>query len=177
MNVGAVAYLRRIKDAIKVARAVLDHSSHSLLSGEGATAFATMMGFREESLSTAYSTKLHQDWKKNHCQPNYYLNVLHGDTQCPPYTPVDIEEEMQTAVSDSNINFDNHDTIGMVVVNEQGHVASGASSNGARHKIAGRIGDAPIAGAGSYADSSVGGAAATGDGDVMMRFLPTFQVY
>lgn len=36
-----------------------------------------------------------------------------------------------------------------------------------------RVGDSPIAGAGAYADSTVGGAAATGDGDIMMRFLPT----
>lgn len=35
-----------------------------------------------------------------------------------------------------------------------------------------RVGDAPIVGAGSYVDKDVGGAAATGDGDVMMRFLP-----
>lgn len=37
-----------------------------------------------------------------------------------------------------------------------------------------RVGDSPIAGAGSYADSTAGGAAATGDGDIMMRFLPRF---
>lgn len=36
-----------------------------------------------------------------------------------------------------------------------------------------RVGDSPIAGAGCYVDREVGGAAATGDGDVMMRFLPT----
>ena len=35
-----------------------------------------------------------------------------------------------------------------------------------------RVGDSPIAGAGSYVDNDVGGAASTGDGDVMMRFLP-----
>ena len=39
-----------------------------------------------------------------------------------------------------------------------------------------RVGDSPIAGAGSYADSEVGGAAATGDGDVMMRFLPRYNM-
>ena len=38
-----------------------------------------------------------------------------------------------------------------------------------------RVGDSPIAGAGAYVDQEVGGAAATGDGDVMMRFLPTYQ--
>lgn len=38
-----------------------------------------------------------------------------------------------------------------------------------------RVGDSPIAGAGAYADSSAGAAAATGDGDVMMRFLPRYS--
>jgi hypothetical protein len=42
-------------------------------------------------------------------------------------------------------------------------------------QVAGRIGDGPIAGAGAYADQSAGAAAATGDGDIMMRFLPTYQ--
>ena len=37
-----------------------------------------------------------------------------------------------------------------------------------------RVGDSPIIGAGSYAQSGVGGAAATGDGDIMMRFLPRY---
>ncbi len=43
-------------------------------------------------------------------------------------------------------------------------------------QVAGRIGDSPIVGAGAYADAAVGAAAATGDGDVMMRFLPAYQV-
>jgi N4-(beta-N-acetylglucosaminyl)-L-asparaginase len=37
-----------------------------------------------------------------------------------------------------------------------------------------RVGDSPIPGAGAYADGTVGAAAATGDGDVMMRFLPRY---
>ncbi|KAI0224305.1 N(4)-(Beta-N-acetylglucosaminyl)-L-asparaginase [Lamellibrachia satsuma] len=53
-------------------------------------------------------------------------------------------------------------------------MAVGTSTNGASHKIPGRIGDSPIMGAGAYVDNSVGGAAATGDGDVMMRFLPRY---
>ena len=39
-----------------------------------------------------------------------------------------------------------------------------------------RVGDSPIPGSGAYADNNVGGAAATGDGDVMLRFLPSYQV-
>lgn len=40
-----------------------------------------------------------------------------------------------------------------------------------------RVGDAPIAGAGTYVDSEVGGCGATGDGDVMMRFLPWYASF
>jgi isoaspartyl peptidase/L-asparaginase-like protein (Ntn-hydrolase superfamily) len=67
-----------------------------------------------------------------------------------------------------------HDTIGMVAIDADGNMASGTSTNGARHKIPGRVGDAPITGSGSYVDQQIGGAAATGDGDVLMRFLPSF---
>lgn len=42
-------------------------------------------------------------------------------------------------------------------------------------QIAGRVGDSPIPGSGCYVDSEVGGAAATGDGDIMMRFAPSLQ--
>ncbi|EQC29429.1 N4-(beta-N-acetylglucosaminyl)-L-asparaginase [Saprolegnia diclina VS20] len=170
---GAVACLRRVKDAIRVARRVLTHSSHSLLAGDGALAFAKMMGFREESLTTPYSTKLYLEWQANRCQPNYYRNMINQSTACPPYTPASVD--LARPVSESWIDATNHDTIGMVALSSAGHLASGTSSNGANHKIAGRVGDAPIPGAGSYADSTKGAAAATGDGDVMMRFLPTYQ--
>jgi len=67
-----------------------------------------------------------------------------------------------------------HDTISMVVFDKDGKIASGASTNGLTHKIPGRVGDTPILGAGSYSDMEGGGCGATGDGDVMMRFLPCF---
>ena len=73
----------------------------------------------------------------------------------------------------SYVNEENHDTIGVVAIDSNGHIAAGASTNGAKNKIPGRIGDSPIAGAGAYADQKVGAAAGTGDGDIMMRFLPT----
>ncbi|OQR94799.1 N(4)-(Beta-N-acetylglucosaminyl)-L-asparaginase [Achlya hypogyna] len=188
---GAVAYLRRVKDAIRVARSVLRHSSHSLLAGDGALAFAKMMGFFEESLTTPYSTKLHTQWRSNLCQPNYYRNVVNQSSSCPPYEPLPpaLATSTREAETSSWISPMNHDTIGMVALSASGQLAcmhdippgldsriAGTSSNGANHKIPGRVGDAPIPGAGSYADSSKGAAAATGDGDIMMRFLPTYQV-
>jgi isoaspartyl peptidase/L-asparaginase-like protein (Ntn-hydrolase superfamily) len=62
----------------------------------------------------------------------------------------------------------------MIVIDKAGNIAAGTSTNGARHKIPGRVGDSPIVGAGGYADNEVGAAVATGDGDILMRFLPSF---
>ncbi|GBG91068.1 hypothetical protein CBR_g51802 [Chara braunii] len=69
-----------------------------------------------------------------------------------------------------------HDTIAMAVIDKHGNIAVGTSTNGASHKIPGRVGDGPIPGAAAYADNDVGACGATGDGDIMMRFLPCYQV-
>ena len=66
----------------------------------------------------------------------------------------------------------NHDTIGMVAVDAKGDVTAGCSTSGLGFKVAGRVGDSPIVGSGAYCDNDIGGAAATGNGDVMMRFCP-----
>lgn len=74
-NVGGVGGLRRIRNAIGVARQVLDRTNHSLLVGEMATQFAIQMGFKEQSLTSDESARIHQDWLGNSCQPNYWTNV------------------------------------------------------------------------------------------------------
>ncbi len=53
------------------------------------------------------------------------------------------------------INEDNHDTIGMIALDKRGDLAVGLSSNGARFRVPGRVGDTPIPGAGGYADNKV----------------------
>lgn len=70
-------------------------------------------------------------------------------------------------------SFWSHDTIGMVAVDRNGDVCAGCSTSGLAFKIKGRVGDSPIVGSGAYCDNEVGGAAATGNGDVMMRFCPS----
>lgn len=72
MNIGAVASMRNVKNAIGVARKVLENTQHTLLAGDGATDFAIMMGFKNESLTTDYSDNLWQQWKSNRCQPNFW---------------------------------------------------------------------------------------------------------
>lgn len=161
-NMGAVAGLRGVRDATKVAKDVMLLTKHSLLAGELATEFAVKQGYKNESLTSDYSRKLHEDWVNNGCQPNFWVD----GRSCN----VSVEE---TAMQN---HFDecNHDTIGQIALQADGRMAVGMSSNGARHKIAGRVGDAPLPGAGGYVDDDVGACVATGDGDVMMRHCPAF---
>ncbi|XP_078252779.1 N(4)-(beta-N-acetylglucosaminyl)-L-asparaginase-like isoform X2 [Rhinoraja longicauda] len=141
MEVGGVGDLRRIKSAISVARAVMEHSTHTLLVGQSASIFAQNMGFLSEDLTTNVSLSEHLEWLNQKCQPNF-RKILN---------------------------------LGMIVIHRNGSIAAGTSTNGLIHKIPGRVGDSPIAGAGAYADSTAGAAAATGNGDIMMRFLPSYQ--
>lgn len=171
-NIGAVAGLRRIKNAIGTARHVMDHTSHTLLVGDQATEFAKSIGFVEESLQTPESKSKWIAWRANKCQPNYWVSTFPPQNRsCGPYKPIR-QREFQHTIP----NVDGHDTIGIVVIDNQGHIASGTSTNGKMFKIPGRVGDSPIPGAGSYADHTAGGCAATGDGDIMLRFLPCYNV-
>lgn len=173
-GVGAVGSLRRVKNAVGVARAVMEHTQHTMLVGELATNFALEMGFKETSLSTNHSTQMWRDWKDTNCQPNFRKNVSPDPSRfCGPYQPIKPSEAPPSAVR--FIDSSNHDTIGMLAVDHQGNCFAATSTNGARHKVPGRVGDSPLPGAGAYVDNEVGAAAATGDGDVMMRFLPSFK--
>lgn len=77
MNVGAVAAMRDIKDAIAVARHVLLNTQHTLLVGQRATEFAVAMGFRKESLATPFSVNMWQQWQERKCQPNFWMVQQH----------------------------------------------------------------------------------------------------
>ncbi|KAF4465506.1 N(4)-(beta-N-acetylglucosaminyl)-L-asparaginase [Fusarium albosuccineum] len=169
-NTGAVAALRRVRSAISVARHVLEHTTHSLLAGDQATAFALQNGFKVENLTTSGSAEKCQAWRDDKCQPNYRLNVRPDPlTSCGPYEPLS-----QKAFNPDSKQA-SHDTLSLIALHSNGSMAAGTTTNGASHKVPGRVGDGPIVGSGSYVDSDVGGCGATGDGDFMLRFLPCYQ--
>ncbi|OEL26645.1 putative isoaspartyl peptidase/L-asparaginase 3 [Dichanthelium oligosanthes] len=158
MEIGAVAAMRYVKDGIKAAKSVMEHSLHTLLVGEKATAFAISMGLPGPiNLSSPESLEKWENWRQNHCEPNFWKNVVPAGT-CGPYRPINLVKALDSAK------------------HEMGHVAVGTSTNGATFKIPGRVGDGPIPGSSSYGDDEVGACGASGDGDIMMRFLPCYQV-
>jgi N4-(beta-N-acetylglucosaminyl)-L-asparaginase len=175
-NAGSVAGMKRIKNAISVARAVMNYTRHTLLIAEAATRFAVDMGFVQEDIHSVESMKRWIDWQQNNCQPNFRVNVSPDPSKsCGPYQPLDKASLANRDKLERKGIFSakSHDTIGMIAINSAGNIAVGTSSNGATHKIPGRVGDAPIIGSGAYVDNDVGAACATGDGDIMMRFLPS----
>lgn len=173
-RIGGVTSLRRVKHAISVARSVLEHSEHSLLAGDLATEFAKEMGFTIETLTTNDSRATWTNWKERNCQPNFRVNVTPDPTtSCGPYRPMNVTKRKTD--NRPATGPDNHDTIGMIVIGSDASVVAGTTTNGLQFKIPGRVADSPIAGAGAYCTKEVGAAVATGDGDVMMLFLPSYQ--
>lgn len=145
-----------------------------------ATQFAKEMGFTEEPLTTSYSKQLWMEWRQKQCQPNFWVDVSPDpNSHCGPYNPIHPNEILMNSkkhlTEAEPIGKNNHDTIGMVALDIHGEMVAGTSTNGLKFKIPGRVGDSPIPGAGAYVDASAGGAACTGDGDVMLRFLPSYQ--
>lgn len=70
----------------------------------------------------------------------------------------------------------NHDTITLLVLGPDGHLAGGCSTSGWGYKLPGRVGDSPIIGSGLYVDEEVGAAGATGLGEAIMRHCGSFMV-
>jgi N4-(beta-N-acetylglucosaminyl)-L-asparaginase len=148
---GSVTFLEHIMHPISVARLVMEKTPHVMLSGKGALEFALLNGFKKENLLTPAARAAWKKWKKE-------------DTGFKPV--INIEKEIR----------ENHDTIGMLALDGQGRLCGACTTSGMAFKMHGRVGDSPIIGAGMFADGKVGGAVATGTGELVMKTLGTFLV-
>ncbi len=148
---GSVCFLEHIMHPISVARMVMEKTPHVMLSGEGALKFALANGFKKENLLTLEAKNAWKKWKKT--------NV--------GFSPViNIEKEIK----------ENHDTIGMLALDSKGRLCGACTTSGMAFKMHGRVGDSPVIGAGLYLDGGVGGAVATGSGELVMKTLGAFLV-
>lgn len=79
------------------------------------------------------------------------------------------EEWLKTSQYKPIINIENHDTISMLALDENGNLSGACTTSGMAWKMAGRVGDSPIIGAGLFMDNEIGAAAATGLGEAVIR--------
>lgn len=160
-DAGAVAGVTTIRNPIRAARAVLERSEHVMLTGKGAEAFAASMGletadpsyFRTESRWQALQRALERD------SLNSVLDH-DGHKQSSAYPPYRDEK---------------YGTVGAVALDEAGNLAAGTSTGGMTNKRFGRIGDAPIIGAGTYANEQVA-VSCTGWGEFFIRSTAAYDV-
>ena len=145
-NCGSVSFLQNIEHPISVARKVMENTPHVMLSGKGAYDFAIKNGFQHTNLLTNESHKKWLEWKAE------------SEKKLP------------------EINHENHDTIAMITIDENGHIAAGCTTSGWAYKLHGRVGDSPIIGAGIYVDPEIGAACATGMGEAVIRICGTHAV-
>lgn len=186
---GAVGALRNIKTPSRVARAVMEQTDHMFLAGEGALRFARAMGFKEEDLLTEESRIAWVAWKKSLKDPSGHSNWGPGldapperkglGAGAPERRREEVIEELKAmfprAAEEVLANaweyatHPPHGTIHCIALNERGEMSAVTTTSGMAWKIAGRLGDSPILGAGLWLDQDVGGAGSTGRGEENIR--------
>jgi len=148
---GSVACLEHIIHPVSVARLVMEKTPHVMLTGKGALNFALENGFKKENLLTPKMKEAWKKWKKE-------------------------KREFNTKINIENQLLENHDTIGMLAIDNNGRVSGACTTSGMGYKMPGRVGDSPIIGAGLFVDGEIGGAVATGTGELVMKTLGSFLV-
>src|SRR6266571_6514277 len=180
---GSVGGVRNIKNVSLVAKAVMEHTGHLMLVGEGAERFAVAMGFPRENLLTEHSRKIWLLWKETHSYNDWWGPGLASPDWKPPedapsaphselwentikrmeQVAADIgiqPEDRRAAIRD--VLFPPKGTIHCSALNEKGEMSGCTTTSGLAWKLPGRVGDSPIIGAGCYTDQDVGSAGATG---------------
>ena len=182
---GSVGAVRNIKNVSMVAKAVMQHTGHVMLVGEGAEKFAVAMGHPRENLLTERSRKIWLLWKEFNSDrdwwgpglsdPHFRAPASDGRPQANLWrdrieqlreraAELGIEPEFQLAAV-RRVLFPPTGTIHCSVLNEKGEMSGITTTSGLAFKIPGRVGDSPIIGAGCYTDQDVGSAGATGSGE------------
>jgi len=156
ISAGSVGMAMGIKNPIKLARKIMEHTDHVMMVSDGVTRLSQLFGNTVEEYPQELNTKILNEynrlmksirikWKKN--------NKL----------------TMLSSAASQEKSHHHYSTVGAVAIDKDGNVASAVSTGGIWLKMSGRIGDSAIIGSGIYADNKSGAACATGYGEYIMR--------
>ena len=155
---GAVAGASTTRHPISAARAVIEGSSHVMLGGEGADAFARSRKLEQVDPSYFFTEERWRALERT-------LSRLGLPIPPRPSGPPQVDEGRAALVHDEG----KHGTVGVVALDSRGHVAAGASTGGVTAKRWGRVGDSPLIGAGTYASDAACAVSCTGEGEYFIR--------
>jgi len=183
---GSVGGVRNIKNVSLVSKAVMEHTGHVMLVGEGAERFAVAVGFPRENLLTERSRKIWLLWKEHHSTDWWGPGLADPQWKPPSTLPttspqselweeriqrleeragqLGIEPEFRLAAI-RRVLSPPTGTIHCSALNDKGEISGCTTTSGLAFKLPGRCGDSPIIGAGCYTDQDVGSAGATGSGE------------
>ena len=160
LKAGAIASVTTIKNPITAARAVMEKSEHVMMIGSGAEKFAKMKGIEL-------------------VDPSYFYT----ETRFKQLQQIKDKEKTQLdhdggTGSNENIFIEGKKfgTVGAVALDAYGNLAAATSTGGMTNKRYGRVGDAPIIGAGTYADNSSCAVSATGHGEYFIRAVVAHDI-
>jgi N4-(beta-N-acetylglucosaminyl)-L-asparaginase len=175
---GGVACIEGVRTPSLVAKAVMENTDHHLLVGEGATAFARLMGFTvEDDLNTENSRRLWLEWKRR-IDPTHYLDPKgEGRTPASGHEKDPAYAAGRSMVRDGLIRDGSFwGTINCDGIGPSGDICGVTTTSGLAWKIPGRTGDSPILGAGLYVDNDIGAAGSTGRGEANLYNLSSFLI-
>lgn len=153
LNAGAVAGVRHIKNPIDLARDVMLKSEHVMLYGKGAEEFARSLGYKMMDTSYFYTRDRYESLKR----------VLE-------------RENNKVSFEDPFIKDSKFGTVGCAALDKHGNLAAGTSTGGMTNKRWNRIGDAPIIGAGTYANNATCAVSSTGWGEFFIRSVVAYDI-
>lgn len=151
LRAGAVASVQNVKNPVTLARRVMEHSSHVLISGLGAFEFAHKQKVLLEDDQYFFDDIRYEQWKKAREADEVLLDHSDGDRK--------------------------FGTVGAVALDADGHLAAATSTGGMTNKKWQRIGDSPIIGAGTYANDLSCAVSCTGHGESFIRAVAAHDVH
>jgi N4-(beta-N-acetylglucosaminyl)-L-asparaginase len=180
-NCGSVAALERIKHPISVARRVMEKTPHVMLVGVGAQQFAVAEGFPlEPDVLSDDAKKYYEQWlKRSEYKPVINIENTKPSSFIPGGSDVaGGAHDMAYVAAPPRLPDGgwNHDTIGMIAMDETGNLSGSCTTSGMGFKMRGRVGDSPIIGAGMFVDNEVGAAVSTGQGEDVIRVCGSHTV-
>jgi beta-aspartyl-peptidase (threonine type) len=173
---GAIANVHTVKNPVLAARSVMERSQHVFFVGAGAEAFAREAGM--EMVDPSYfSTEARREQLLRVQRDGHTGTLLDHDAQTLTAGFANGALQKAESVSDDPIDPDRKfGTVGAVAVDRQGNVAAATSTGGMTNKQVGRVGDAPLIGAGCYASNRTCAVSTTGTGEMFIRAVAAYDV-